>query len=123
MKKQQSLTKDEREWEEFCHAVDEFQCGGSQEEFDNVLKHLLSYKASSQPPGSDGRRNPSTKRTEVFPVRCDECYARTELVRDASGYNALWLSDVTWCKHPPLTSCPRIWAAFARAHDQLRGRP
>src|SRR5690349_19839388 len=115
------MQKGEREFEMFCRAVDEFQCRADQDEFDQIVT-LLATKIHTQPPPALAQPDVEPKSAKVFPVRGDECYARTELLVDASGYSALWPSDATPCKHQPIKSCPSIWAAFARAHNQSRGK-
>jgi hypothetical protein len=57
----------------------------------------------------------------VIPVRCEECYMRTDLIRSALGDRESWPTNAPNCKHPPIKSCPSMKAAFARARTSLRG--
>jgi hypothetical protein len=60
-------------------------------------------------------------RRRIVPVRCEECYARTDLLRSAFGYRESWPTDAPNCKHRPIKSCPSMKAAFARARASVQG--
>jgi hypothetical protein len=51
----------------------------------------------------------------IVPVRCDECYLRTELLRLSGSWAVSWPEKAPSCLHPPILSCPSMKAAVARA--------
>jgi hypothetical protein len=67
------------------------------------------------------KKEPSAGGRRVVPVRCEECYMRTDLIRSALGEREIWPTDSPNCKHPPIKSCPSMKAAFARARASVRG--
>lgn len=88
----------ERHLELFLEAIEQFDCQGDEDRFDEVVRTL----ARGKPPAH-------------VPVRCDECYLKAALFREGDREFEHWPTPPSSCRHLPIESCPSIKAAFARA--------
>jgi hypothetical protein len=106
-KKNYATAGAERELQRFVEAVDELDCRWDETQFDETLRKLAS--ADRSPREHDELR--------VVPVRCDECYLKTELVQKSDHHVELLHAPAPSCRHLPVENCPSLKAAFARARN------
>ncbi len=100
-KKNYATAGAERERARFEAAVDEFDCQWDEAQFDETLRKLTSADEND--------------RARVVPIRCDECYLKTELVLQGNHHVEFLPVSAPGCRHLPIESCPNLKAAFTRA--------
>ena len=91
--------------------MDEFDCRWNETQFDETLRNLTKVEWSPR----DEKDRP-----RVVPVRCDECYLKTELVLRGNQHFELLPASAPGCRHLPVESCANLKAAFTRARDSRR---
>jgi hypothetical protein len=99
----------EHELARFLQAVDEFECRSDETQFDQTVRNLTTPHDENDRP-------------HVMPVRCDECYLKTELVLEGNHHVELFPASAQGCRHLPVETCPNLKAAFVRARDSRQSK-